>query len=93
MRRSRQQQLAKRLEIENLYLESTSQRVLLDQLKTCPPPLSGHHMGTNINSSGGFGSRSFTLTDQSNDQQQHSPNQSPEKDALEGAVRCGGFSR
>lgn len=94
VKRSRQQQLNKRLGIENLFLESTSQRVLLDQIKTCPSPLFDHN-GFSGNSSTGFGSHAFGETDQhqqQSDEMQRSPNQSPGKDALQGSVRCGGFT-
>lgn len=77
----------KTLSIENLFLESTGQRVLLDQIKACSSPASpdGHSLNTSSSNSGGFA----FLTDS---QLASSPNQSAGGDYRHGVVRCGGFA-
>ncbi|TYZ62345.1 hypothetical protein PybrP1_002596 [[Pythium] brassicae (nom. inval.)] len=79
-----------RLSIESLFLESTSQRAQLDQIKACSPLASpGHQVLGGNGTEGGRGWASALPTDS---QFTSSPNQSVGGDARHGAVRCGGFA-
>lgn len=83
------------LSIESLFLESTSQRLQLDQMKAWSPSLTSPNfeaLGSSSAEGGGSGSLANTLQLTDSQLFTGSPNQSTSSDARHGAVRCGGFA-